>query len=83
MMFSGFAQVFSFAPLLCPAGHCINITLSYTFVSGPHGPTAGKSFNRVQHIFIADRPYSLAGHEELENSNAGIHFIHLYFVDSQ
>nr|QUN02519.1 hypothetical protein [Escherichia coli O25b:H4-ST131] len=25
------------------AGHCINVTLSYTFVSGPHGPAAVNS----------------------------------------
>ncbi|QCF75392.1 hypothetical protein E5N88_25800 (plasmid) [Salmonella enterica subsp. enterica serovar 1,4,[5],12:i:-] len=63
-----------------PAGHCINVTLSYTFVSGPHGPAAGKFFNRVQQfslltdrIALQDRRYwRISG-----PSNAGIHFIHL------
>nr|QUN01886.1 hypothetical protein [Escherichia coli] len=48
------------------AGHCINVTLSYTFVSGPHGPAAGKFFNRVQQFsLLTDR--ILAGQEVLEN----------------
>ncbi len=63
-----------------PAGHCINVTLSYTFVSGSHGPAAGKFFNRVQQfslltdrIALQDRRYwRISG-----PSNAGIHFIHL------
>ena len=41
------------SPLLYLAGHCINVTLLYTFISGPHGPLA-----RIKIIFPVHQPAS-------------------------
>ncbi len=69
-MFSGFALGILFRPFLCPAGHCINVTLSYMFVSGSYGPTAGKNPSTAYSSFLFRRTDRIAfsgGQEELDN----------------
>ncbi|MXC53823.1 hypothetical protein FQ021_25515 [Escherichia coli] len=52
----------------------------YTLVSGPHGPAAGKFFNRVQQFSLLTDRIALQDRRNWRisgPSNAGIHFIHL------